>query len=103
MWISLTTALQYYSSIEITNDNNGARAIRGSYRRDCDLIQQFQQINQLRKDTLYAINKNQATPDFILDTNKPENRNKCKALPKENWLLCHREGLSKESITEQVF
>jgi hypothetical protein len=85
----------------ITNDNNSARTIRGSYGKDCDLIQQLKHIDQLRKDTLYAINKNQASPDLLLNINKPENRNKCKALPKENWILCHREGLSKETITEQ--
>ncbi len=79
MWISLTTALHHHSNI-----------IR----------------NPILIPTLYVkenLTNNQATPDFLLDTNKPENRNKCKALPKENWLLCHREGLSKESITEQVF
>lgn len=82
----------------ITNDSNTARLSK-DFQKKCNLIQELQKINQLKEDTLYAINKNEASSSFLLDISKAENRDKCKALPKENWLLCNSQGWS--SLTRE--
>jgi hypothetical protein len=85
-------------SNSITNDVFTARSPKSA--QECDRIKNIKKIEDLRNNSLYAMNKSLATSEFKEDIQKPENRNKCRALSKENWILCNREGLSKATITK---